>query len=386
MFGELKKWRPVKECLDFSDEGVSIFNRKTPLVDKTLERIYAGLVKFVANGQEPEFLVKYNSYDSPDKNLKSLLETCPVITTSNRFAKVKAVSFIQRHNNGNPKGKVSSLENPGPTITTAANQSVVSAYQNKPINPCFLQLYYGNGYASDINNPCPTIRTKDGIGFVTSYYSGGGQLNSLDEPCPTITSKPKQGVCSIRFIDQQYGMSKPGNIDSPAGTITANPKLALCNAKPWIMDTSFSNIGQSINEPSATLLASRKHRYLLNPQYTNKGSSIENPCFTLIARMDKMPPYMVTAECGSYGIAVYEGDTEVMIKIKLFMAYHNLVDVKMRMLKVKELLKIQGFNENYKMAGNETDKKKFIGNSVVPKVVKSWATALKQVSNLKQAI
>lgn len=41
---------PVKDVLDFTDEGVSIFTRKKPLSDKTLERIYAGLVKYVANG------------------------------------------------------------------------------------------------------------------------------------------------------------------------------------------------------------------------------------------------------------------------------------------------------------------------------------------------
>jgi DNA (cytosine-5)-methyltransferase 1 len=49
MHGDLKKWKAVKEVLDFSDQGESIFNRKTPLVDPSLERIYAGLVKYVAN-------------------------------------------------------------------------------------------------------------------------------------------------------------------------------------------------------------------------------------------------------------------------------------------------------------------------------------------------
>ena len=33
MFGRLEKWRPVKEILDFSDEGTSIFREK-PLAEK----------------------------------------------------------------------------------------------------------------------------------------------------------------------------------------------------------------------------------------------------------------------------------------------------------------------------------------------------------------
>ena len=40
--GNLEKWKPVKDVLDFSDEGNSIFGRQKPLSEKTLERIYAG--------------------------------------------------------------------------------------------------------------------------------------------------------------------------------------------------------------------------------------------------------------------------------------------------------------------------------------------------------
>ena len=47
MFSRLEKWKPVKDVLDFSDEGTTIFREK-PLAEKTLERIYAGLIKFVA--------------------------------------------------------------------------------------------------------------------------------------------------------------------------------------------------------------------------------------------------------------------------------------------------------------------------------------------------
>ena len=39
MFSCYHKWKPVREVLDFSDEGESIFGRKKPLCEKTLERI-----------------------------------------------------------------------------------------------------------------------------------------------------------------------------------------------------------------------------------------------------------------------------------------------------------------------------------------------------------
>ncbi|WP_442800899.1 DNA cytosine methyltransferase, partial [Sphingobacterium sp. UT-1RO-CII-1] len=42
---------------------------------------------------------------------------------------------------------------------------------------------------------------------------------------------------------------------------------------------------------------------------------------------------------------------------------------------VQELKVIQGFPSDYKLYGNQSDQKKFIGNSVVPHVVTAWAEA-----------
>src|SRR5690606_7125859 len=61
LFGSgLKKWLPVRDLLDFDDEGESIFTRKKPLVENSLKRIYAGLIKEVAGGKDA-FIAQYNS-------------------------------------------------------------------------------------------------------------------------------------------------------------------------------------------------------------------------------------------------------------------------------------------------------------------------------------
>jgi DNA (cytosine-5)-methyltransferase 1 len=46
LFPTMKPWRPAREIIDWQLKGRSIFNRKKPLAPKTLERIYAGAVKF----------------------------------------------------------------------------------------------------------------------------------------------------------------------------------------------------------------------------------------------------------------------------------------------------------------------------------------------------
>jgi len=195
IFMKQKKWKPVKEVLDFNDKGESIFGRKKNLSENTLKRIYAGLLKYVAGGKD-----------------------------------------------------------------------------------VFLNKYHGNGEnILGIEDTCSTLSTKDRLALVSCF--------------------------------------------------------------------------------------------LINRQYNNTGSSIENPCFTLIASMNKRPGYLIQTSMCSFrnqGIKIDNTDSDTLKKIKEFMILFGIVDIKMRMLRVSELLKIQGFSEGYILKGNQSDQKKFIGNSVVP--------------------
>ena len=193
MFHIYKKWKPVREVLDMNDAGQSIFDRKKPLCEKTLKRIYAGLIKFVAGGKET-FLVKYNSMNQ------------------------------------------------------------------------------------------------------TGKYAVPG----IDEPCPAVLTTPKQ-------------------------------KVVDC--------------------------------FLMNPQFNSAGGDTNKPCFTLIARMDKMPPYLISTEKG-LGIRIFEKDSEMTCKIKEFMAMYGIIDIKMRMLNINELKRIMGFPDNYILVGTQAEQKKYIGNAV----------------------
>lgn len=327
MFSKLEKWRPVKEVLDFSDEGESIFTRKKPLAENTLERIYAGLIKFVAGGKDA-FISRYNTV-RPQDTCTSIEEPVGVVTTANRFAKVQ-VHFLSKQYSGHPESKNISVEEPAGTITCKDHHAFVSAY-------------YGNGNNHSVEHPAPTVTTKDRLSLVTpffmNYYSGGGQLGSVETPCPAIMTVPKQNLVTPVLMKQ------------------------VSYRKPWIMNTAFSNIGSSIEQPSQTITANRKWHYLMNPQFASAGGSVNNPCFTLIARMDKMPPYLVEVE-GGIGIQVTPDDSSMTIKIKEFMALYDIIDIKMRMLRIPELKRIMGFPEDYILIGPQSDQKKFIGNAV----------------------
>lgn len=61
---------------------------------------------------------------------------------------------------------------------------------------------------------------------------------------------------------------------------------------------------------------------------------------------------------------IYPEDSGTMVEIKEFMAAHGLIDIRMRMLNEKELLRIMGFGDRYILKGNSTERKKYIGNAV----------------------
>lgn len=352
MFSRLEKWKPVKDVLDFSDEGTTIFREK-PLAEKTLERIYAGLIKFVAGGKDA-FLSRYNTV-RPQDTCKSVDEPCGVLTTENRFAKVQ-VSFLSKQFSGHPESKNVSVEEPAGTITCKDHHIFVSAY-------------YGNGHNHSVELPAPTVTTRDRMALIDSQFMCSYNFNDagkdINEPCPTLLTKDRLSLVSPRFIANEYsGGGQHTSINDVCPAILTNPKQKLITCQPWIMNTAFSNVGSSIEEPSQTITANRKWHYLMNPQFNSAGGSVDSPCFTLIARMDKMPPYLVATESGRLAIEIYDNDSPMTLKIKEFMALYGIVDIKMRMLRIPELKRIMGFPEDYVLVGTQADQKKFIGNAV----------------------
>lgn len=301
----LEQWKPVREVLDLDDEGESIFGRKKPLVEKTLERIYAGLIKFVAGGKE-EFLIKWNSVNGKTGKYipPSIDEPSPTVACQNRLGIAK-VHFLSKQFSGDPAGKNISIEEPAGTVTCRYHHAFISAY-------------YGGDFNSSVDLPSPTVTCRDRFALVTSKflaneYSGGGQISDINKPSPALLTTPKQKVVSVQ--------------------------------------------------------------YLINPQYACKGCSVDKPYFTLIARMDKMPPFLISTKEG-LAIEVYDTDSPTIVRIKEFMALYCITDIRMRMLRIPELKRIMGFSEDYTLIGTQAEQKKFIGNAVEVNMARVLCEAL----------
>lgn len=351
VFSDLKKWKPVREVLDFSNKGKSIFTRKKPLVENSLKRIYAGLIKHVGNGDE-SFLKKYFS-GRPAGKVISVDGPCGTIKTIDGHALVQT-EFITQYNGGGHDQRTLATDRPLTSVSTTGRHALVQ--------PEFIIKYYGNSETQSVNQPSGTVTTKDRMAAV--------------------------------WIDKQYGRSENHqNIDRPAGSILGNDKHALMQT---FIVKHYSNGGQhnSVDGPAGSLLTVPKENlvqcesFILNPQYKSKGGSINNPCFTLITRMDKMPPYLVHIETtGEMAVVIFPDDSETMRKIKLFMAEYGICDITMRMLTVDELKAIQGFPTDYILLGNQTQQKKHLGNAVEVNMGKSLIQSQAiAVAQMRQAV
>ena len=258
----LKPWNPVRPLLNLDVIGQSIFERKKPLSERTLERIYKGLKKFIPKGKDT-FLSKQFSGDPDSKNV-SIDEPIGTITCIDHHALVQAKLLGEK-----PKGKA----------------SLVTSH------------------------------------FFANEYSGGGQLSSIDAPMPSILTTPKQKLVTV-------------------------------------------------------------NQFLVNTSYQSKGGSIDEPIFTLIARMDKSPAYLATAEKGTPP-EIQSEDSEYTRLIKEFMIEHHIINIYMRMLSVTELKQAQGFPIDYTLVGTQTEQKKFIGNAVECHMSQALCEALAKTLNNK---
>lgn len=214
LFSELKRWRPVREVLDLSNEGQSIFDRKKPLSEKTLERIYAGLIKFVADGKD-SFMVKYNSVNRKTGKYcpPSLDDPCPTVATQNRLG-VAQVSFLSKQYGGHPYSKNLPVDGPAGTVTARDHHA-------------FISVHYGHGF----NTSC-------------------------DSPAATLTTKDRMALIQVNFLDMQYGNGRPSSTETVAGTITTNPKHHLVTVKRhYLMNPQFASAGSSVDDPCFTLIA-----------------------------------------------------------------------------------------------------------------------------------
>lgn len=362
--GRSKPHRTAAECIDWTIPCPSIFERSKPLVDTTLDRIRAGVHRYVFGAARP---------------------------------------FIVHVTHG---ARAHSIDNPSPTLT-GANRGELGL-----VSPLVLKAktYGGGGNdAKPANVPLGSILTskrgEHAIATPILTHVGNGErpgqelrAHSVQKPLKTIMAKRINAGLAMPILVKGYSEREGGAagaqaVDKPIGTITQRDHnwLAMPNMLK-LRGTSDSHVEASaspIDQPITTIAAQGTHHaiqavYLIRYNGTSDAESLERPLSTIDTR-DRFALVTISMERDvserAMRVAAFLGfDAPIVLEIDG--ERWVLVDIGFRMLGAPELFLCQGFPRDYKIDVlfrgkrlSKTAQIKCVGNSVPPQLAEAVAGA-----------
>lgn len=218
--GKVLPWRTAAECIDWSIQSRSIFDRKKPLALATQRRIAEGLRRYVIHSPEPFIVTYYGAKKPDDFRGQDLGRPLPTQTTENRFGLVAPVLSRQF---GQSIGQ--RVDVPHPTITQCNHDALVEAV-------CIAK-HYGGVVGHEIDKPLGTVTSIDHHSLVaaclTKYY-GKSDCSGADEPLHTLTGKEHMALTSACLV-KYYGTAKAADVGGPLHTVTAKARMGLVEAE-----------------------------------------------------------------------------------------------------------------------------------------------------------
>ena len=153
--GKRLPWRTAAECIDWSIECPSIFERARPLADNTMRRIARGVQRYVVNTSAP--------FIAP------VAHAGTVGAGGQKRALVAA--FLAKHYGGN-ETPGTSMHAPMDTITTQDHHALVTVRacgDHRADVHALLLKYYGSDQDPRLEEPLHTVTTRDRFGLVTVH-------------------------------------------------------------------------------------------------------------------------------------------------------------------------------------------------------------------------
>lgn len=428
--GKKQPYRSAAECIDFSLECPSIFDRKKPLAQNTMRRIARGLDKFVIKEQNPFIVpIGYGENKSQKPRVHDIKQPLPTAVSSGKHYYCTPYMSPLGHT-GFCIDKNYNITEPVRTIVSKNEQTLIAPFmaqlnhagglRGQKLSDMFPTVTSKHGFAvampsliqyhseqSDneirgqrINNPLLTVDGSPRYGIQMPYlakYFGGVTGAKVEQPAPTVTAIDHNAIVSP-YLCKYYGNKKDGcGIDSPLHTITSKEKFA-CVA-PYLVKhyTCGQNI-ENIESPLPTITGVNKNSISLPflTQYyggADHANTVANPLQTITT---KARHFLCEVSVKKYDKSAYLGNWE---KVRDLLNEHTdweladdeilifningeeffIFDIGMRMLQPKELYAAQGFPDDYIIdhdyTGKQYPKTKQIarcGNAVPP----PFATAL----------
>lgn len=305
--GKPKPWRTAAECIDWSDLGSSIFERKRPLAPATCRRIARGIVRYVLTAAKP-FIVQIG----------------------------------QRHERGDAP-----VDEPRGTVMPTQRDALVTPY--------LVETAHGE-HVQRPGDGCPSLERPLAAASLVRMHHGDKQWAGADEPLATVCSGANHHALVAAFLAKHNGGATGQDAREPLHSVAGHINKALVAAHLTVFREN--SVGRSMDEPMPTVTsgagsarpAGAAHAMALVAaflvQYYSTGTdsqALDEPLATIVSR-------------ARHGL----------VTVMIDGAEYAIVDIRMRMLKPRELARAQGFDDSYILTGNQSQQVARIGNSVPP--------------------
>ena len=296
-------------CIDWSNVGTRIGDRKKPLTENTIRRIEYGLKKY---GSQPLNIVHYTpGYAKP------LSESCATVTSSDHQSLL--LPFIINNQQSTGIGfRVKGVDETIPTIATEhrlnlvmpfilkeeythqmdsmrnALESLTTQTARQSMALCIPSIVEmtRTGSLRPVDQALATVLAGGNHhGLLSFMVEMKKQSNTkqISDPLSCVTSIPYHGIVSSEsfrsFISYFYGQSQASGMDETIGTVSTKDRFAMVNfQEPKLEDCYFRML-----QPNEVKLAMAFHRdYVIlgsqKDQVKQIGNAVTPPAMKLLVK------------------------------------------------------------------------------------------------------
>lgn len=384
-----QRWRSAAECIDWSIQGRSIFEREKPLADATMRRIAHGMKRYVLESSDP-FIVPATHQGAV--RVHDIREPVRTVTGANRGElMLVAPALVPVTHSRNVSYNV---RNPLRTITTAkgGETALASAY--------LVQAGHGEGKdgskrwsygANDISGPLGTVTASGGgqaLAVGTMVQMGYGERKGqapraldLAQPMGTVVGAGKFAAVSA-FVEQANGgfnATPARDARSPMTTSTASGSQQRV-VTAHLATLRKNCIGKEMREPVPAVTAAAEHHALVEYHLSPEAEAGALRVAAFLIRY-----YGQGGQLGDLSEPMATSTTKdrlALVTVWLRGTPYVIVDIQLRMLTPRELYNANDFPRTYIIdrghdgrVFSKTTQVRMCGNAVPPSLGKAVISA-----------
>ncbi len=432
----LKPYRTAAECIDWSDLGQSIRNRKKPLAEATMRRIAKGIEKEVLQRAKPFIVPIANWSREAVHPVDQPLNTITAWPKGGAFSVATPTRIQVGYGERDGQApRVLELDEPLGTVVAGGIKHAVAA--------AHLVKFRFDATGAPVDQPMPTITSggeckrpagaAHALGLASAVLVGaahgdgkpdgvkrwGKGFRSVEEPLPTVTASGSGGhAIATAFLAQMNGgynttFSRPADapmstitnsgsqqqlatahlvtlrkgshgapVDGPLGTQTGTDHHGLVSA---LLVTNTTGHSSTPADQPAPTVATGGHHMLVTPEMIAGSLTPEQLDGALWVSAFLMRYHSTGGQWAKLDdplTTITTKDRLALVTVWISGSPYVIVDIRLRMLKPRELYRAQGFPDSYIIERGHNGQRftlsqqvHMCGNSVSPNTMAAYARA-----------